>query len=250
MQIAPKLFAKPALRDSVWKGIIQSPMRKEVNGKHSFVYSDLGILMLQRVVERVTNQPLDEFLSQNFYEPLGMMTTTYKPLEHFPESQIAPTENDFSYRNQLLRGTVHDQMAAVYGGVAGHAGLFSNAYDLAILMQMNLQKGLYGDRRYFQDETLPTFAKMYDTANHRGLGWDKAPTNGESNYVASMASPTSFGHSGFTGTMVWVDPKEELVFVMLSNRVHPNAENTEINRKRIRRRVHELVYQAILKEEK
>lgn len=250
MQIAPKLFAKPALRDSVWKGIIQSPMRKEVNGKHSFVYSDLGILMLQKVVERITNQPLDEFLSQNFYEPLGMMTTTYKPLERFPESQIAPTENDFSYRNQLLRGTVHDQMAAVYGGVAGHAGLFSNAYDLAILMQMNLQKGLYGDRRYFQDETLPTFAKMYDTANHRGLGWDKAPTNGESNYVASIASPTSFGHSGFTGTMVWVDPKEELVFVMLSNRVHPNAENTEINRKRIRRRVHELVYQAILKEEK
>ena len=99
-------------------------MRKEVNGKHSFVYSDLGILVLQKVVERITNQPLDEFLSQNFYEPLGMMTTTYSPLGRFPESQIAPTENDFSYRNPLLRGTVHDQMAAVYGGVAGHAGLF------------------------------------------------------------------------------------------------------------------------------
>jgi len=250
MQIAPKLFAKPALRDSVWKGIIQSPMRKEVNGKHSFVYSDLGILMLQKVIERITNQPLDEFLSQNFYEPLGMMTTTYKPLSRFPESQIAPTENDFSYRNQLLRGTVHDQMAAVYGGVAGHAGLFSNAYDLAILMQMNLQKGLYGDRRYFQEETLPTFARMQDAANHRGLGWDKAPANGESNFVASSAAPTSFGHSGFTGTMVWVDPKEELVFVMLTNRVHPNAENTEINRKKIRRRVHEVVYQSIIKDGK
>lgn len=250
MQIAPKLFARSMLKDSVWKWVVQSPMRKEVNGKYPFVYSDLGILMVQKVIERITNQPLDEFLSQNFYEPLGMMVTGFKPLERFPESQIAPTESDFSYRNQLLRGTVHDQMAAVYGGVAGHAGLFSSAYDLAILMQMNLQKGLYGDRRYFQDETLPFFAKMADNANHRGLGWDKAPANGESNYVAASASPVSFGHSGFTGTMVWVDPKEELVFVFLSNRVYPNAENTEINRKKIRRRVHELVYQAILSNEK
>jgi beta-N-acetylhexosaminidase len=250
MQIAPKLFAKSMLKDSVWKWVVQSPMRKEVNGKYPFVYSDLGILMVQKVIERITNQPLEEFLSQNFYEPLGMMETGFKPLERFPESRIAPTESDFSYRNQLLRGTVHDQMAAVYGGVAGHAGLFSCAYDLAILMQMNLQKGLYGDRRYFQEETLPFFAKMADNANHRGLGWDKAPANGESNYVAASASPVSFGHSGFTGTMVWADPKEELVFVFLSNRVHPNAENTEINRKKIRRRVHELVYQAILSNEK
>jgi CubicO group peptidase (beta-lactamase class C family) len=246
MQIAPKLFSRPTLKDSVWKWVVQSPMRKEVNGKYPFVYSDLGILMLQKVVERVTNQSLDEFLSQNFYEPLGMMMTGFKPLERFPESQIAPTENDFSYRNQLLRGTVHDQMAAIYGGVAGHAGLFSCASDLAILMQMNLQKGLYGDRRYFQDETVPAFTNMYDNGNHRGMGWDKAPSNGESNFVAPSASPTSFGHSGFTGTMVWVEPKEELVFILLSNRVHPNAENTEINRKKIRRRIHELVYEAIL----
>ncbi len=146
---------------------------------------------------------------------------------------------------QLLRGTVHDQMAAVYGGVAGHAGLFSTAYDLAVLMQMNLQKGLYGDRRYFQDETVPLFAKMYDTAHHRGLGWDKAPIKGESSYVAPSASSSSFGHSGFTGTMVWADPKYDLVFVFLSNRVHPNAENNELNRQKIRRRVHEYVYQAI-----
>jgi beta-N-acetylhexosaminidase len=250
MQIAPKLFAKPALKDSVWKWIVQSPMRKDVNGKYPFVYSDLGILMLQKIVERVTNQPLDEFLSQNFYEPLGMMTTTFKPLERFPVAQIAPTESDFSYRNQLLRGTVHDQMAAVYGGVAGHAGLFSTAFDLAILMQMNLQKGLYGDRRYFQDETVPMFARVHDSGNHRGLGWDKAPSNKESNFVGASASSLSFGHSGFTGTMVWTDPKEELVFVMLSNRVHPNVENTEINRKKIRRRVHELVYEAIINAEK
>jgi CubicO group peptidase (beta-lactamase class C family) len=246
MQIAPKLFAKAALKDSVWKWVVQSPMKKEINGKHPYVYSDLGILMLQKVIERITNQPLDDFLTQNFYEPLGMKMTGFRPLARFTENRIAPTESDFSYRNQLLKGTVHDQMAAVYGGVAGHAGLFSCAYDLAILMQMNLQKGLYGDRRYLQEETVPLFAQLYDGANHRGLGWDKAPSSGESSYIAPSASPSSFGHSGFTGTMVWADPKEELVFVFLSNRVHPNAENTEINRKKIRRRVHELVYRAIL----
>ncbi|MCU0339970.1 MAG: serine hydrolase [Spirosomaceae bacterium] len=245
MQIAPRLFAKPALKDSVWKWVVKSPMRKETNGKYPFVYSDLGILMLQKVVEKVTNQPMEEFLQQNFYEPLGMNMTGFRPLARFPESQIAPTENDFSYRNQLLRGTVHDQMAAIYGGVAGHAGLFSCATDLAVLMQMNLQKGLYGDRRYFQETTLPLFAKMHDAANHRGLGWDKAPANRESNFVAESASDVSFGHSGFTGTMVWADPQKELVFVMLANRVHPNAENNQINRQKIRRRIHELVYQAI-----
>lgn len=245
LPIAPKLFAKAALRDSVWKWVIRSPIRKDTNGKHPFVYSDLGILMLQKVVESITQQPLDEFLQQNFYESLGMTMTRFRPLGHFPESQIAPTENDFAYRNQLLRGTVHDQMAAVYGGVAGHAGLFSCAYDLAILMQMNLQKGLYGDRRYFQEETVPFFAKTFDSANHRGLGWDKAPANRESNFVAESASDISFGHSGFTGTMVWADPQEELVFVMLSNRVHPNADNNQINRQKIRRRIHEMVYQAI-----
>ncbi len=252
MQIAPKLFAKAALKDSVWKWIVQSPIsnKKDANGHHPFVYSDLGILMLQKVVERVTNQPLDEFLQQNFYEPLGMMQTGFKSLERFPESQIAPTESDFSYRNQLLRGTVHDQMAAVYGGVAGHAGLFSCAYDLAILMQMNLQKGLYGDRRYFQEETIPMFSKMYDSVHHRGLGWDKAPAKGESAFVAPSASASSFGHSGFTGTMVWADPQYDLVFVFLSNRVHPNAENNEINRQKIRRRIHEYVYQAIVTDEK
>ncbi|WP_428654681.1 glycoside hydrolase family 3 N-terminal domain-containing protein [Runella sp.] len=252
MQIAPKLFGKPALKDSVWKWIIQSPLtnKRDPGGHYSYVYSDLGILMLQKIVERVSNQPLDEFLQQNFYEPLGMMQTGFKSLERFPETQIAPTESDFSYRNQLLRGTVHDQMAAVYGGVAGHAGLFTNAFDLAILMQMNLQKGLYGDRRYFQDATVPLFTKLYDTANHRGLGWDKAPSNHESSYVTPSASAASFGHSGFTGTMVWVDPKYDLVFVFLSNRVHPSAENNEINRQKIRRRVHEYVYQAIVSDGK
>ena len=247
LQVAPKLFAKNALKDSVWQWVVQSPLtnRRIQGGGFPFVYSDLGILMLQKVIERVTSQPMNDFLKQNFYEPLGMNMTGFCPLEYFPESQIAPTENDFKFRNQLIRGTVHDQMAAVLGGVSGHAGLFSCAQDLAILMQMNLQKGLYGNRRYFQNETVPFFARTYDEANHRGLGWDKAPADGQSNYVAASASGVSFGHSGFTGTMVWADPAQELVFVLLSNRVYPRADNNEINRQKIRSQIQEAVYEAI-----
>jgi beta-N-acetylhexosaminidase len=247
MQIAPKLFAKSSLSDSVWKWVRQSPLtnRKHKDGSFPFIYSDLGILILQKIVERVANQPMHDFLKQNFYEPLGMNLTGFCPLESFPVSQIAPTENDYRFRNQLLRGTVHDQMAAILGGLAGHAGLFSCAQDLAVLMQMNLQKGYYGNRRYFQNETVPTFARLYDETSHRGLGWDKAPTDASSNYVAASASSSSFGHSGFTGTMVWADPAQELVFVMLSNRVHPRADNNEINRQKTRKQIQEIVYEAI-----
>jgi len=252
MQVAPKLFAKYALSDSVWKWVVQSPLtnRRVQGGGFPFIYSDLGILMLQKVVERITNQPLNDFMKQNFYEPLGMNMTGFCPLAYFPQSQIAPTENDFRFRNQLLRGTVHDQMAAVLGGVSGHAGLFSCAQDLVVLMQMNLQKGLYGNRRYFQNETVPFFARTHDDANHRGLGWDKAPADGQSNYVAAAASGVSFGHSGFTGTMVWADPAQELVFVLLSNRVYPRADNNEINRQKTRRQIQEAVYEAISYEAK
>ncbi|TAG70687.1 MAG: glycoside hydrolase, partial [Runella slithyformis] len=248
MQVAPKLFAKQALRDSVWKWVVRSPLtnRRGQGASYPFIYSDLGILLLQKVVERVANQPLNDFLKQNFYEPLGMGLTGFCPLSYFLPSQIAPTENDYKFRNQLLRGTVHDQMAAILGGVAGHAGLFSCAQDLAVLMQMNLQKGLYGNRRYFQPQTVPFFARTYDEPNHRGLGWDKAPADGESNYVAESASEASFGHSGFTGTMVWADPAEELVFVLLSNRVNPRADNNEMNRQKIRKQVQEAVYEAII----
>ena len=136
-------------------------------------------------------------------------------------------------------------MAAVLGGVSGHAGLFGTAFDLAVLMQMNLQSGLYGDRSYLQSKTLSEFTDLYDNINHRGLGWDKAPLDKESNYVAPSASKSSFGHSGFTGTMVWADPEQELVFIFLSNRVYPRADNNELNRQKIRKIIHEIVYRAI-----
>jgi beta-N-acetylhexosaminidase len=248
LQIAPKLFAKMSLRDSVWKWIGVSPLmnRRAKNGQYPFNYSDLGLVVLQKTIERITKKTIDIYLQDNFYVPLQMTMTGYNPLSRFSEKQIAPTENDYSFRYQLLQGTAHDQMAAVVGGISGHAGLFSNVTDLAQLMQMNLQKGSYAGKRYFKPETLSYFNTLYDEANHRGLGWDKAPTNRESNYVAPSASRSGFGHSGFTGTMVWADPEQELVFVFLSNRVYPRADNNELNRQKIRAKIHESVYQSII----
>ncbi|NIJ55418.1 glycoside hydrolase family 3 N-terminal domain-containing protein [Dyadobacter arcticus] len=248
LQVAPKLFAKAALRDSVWKWVIESPMnnRKDRSGSYGFLYSDLGFLTLQKVVERVTGQPLNIFVAANIYEPLGLAYLGFNPLKRFPEKQIAPTENDYRFRGQLLQGTVHDQMAAIVGGVAGHAGLFGTARDLAILFQMNLWKGNYAGKRYFEQPTVPFFSRIYDESHHRGLGWDKAPADGNSSYVSSQASVNSFGHTGFTGTMVWIDPEEDLMFIFLSNRVNPDAENTSITTQRTRRKIQDIVYSSLL----
>lgn len=247
MQVAPKLFARPALKDSVWKWVVKSPMnsRKEKGGTYGYVYSDLGFLTLQKIVEKVSGQPLDVFVSANIYEPLGLGYLGFNPLRRFSEKQIAPTEQDYRFRSQLLQGTVHDQMAAIQGGISGHAGLFGPATDLAVLCQMNLWKGKYGGTRFYETGTVPLFSRLYDDSHHRGLGWDKAPADGNSSFVSGQASVNSFGHTGFTGTMIWVDPEEDLIFVFLSNRVHPDAENNAITTQRIRRRIHDAVYSSL-----
>jgi beta-N-acetylhexosaminidase len=247
LQVAPKLFAKGALRDSVWKWVVQSPMnnRKERAG-YGYLYSDLGFLTLQKIVEKITGQPLDIFVSSNIYEPLGLSYLGFNPLRRFSEKQIAPTEQDYRFRGQLLQGTVHDQMAAVVGGVSGHAGLFGTARDLAVLLQMNLWKGNYGGTTFYQPATVPLFSRVYDESHHRGLGWDKAPRDGNSSYVSAQASVNSFGHTGFTGTMVWVDPEEDLVFIFLSNRVNPDPENTNITTQRTRRKIQDVVYSSLI----
>lgn len=248
LQVAPKLYAKGAMRDSVWKWVIESPMnnRKDRSGSYGYLYSDLGFLTLQKIVEKVTGQPLDIFVAANIYEPLGLAHLGFNPLRRFSEKQIAPTEQDYRFRSQLLQGTVHDQMAAVVGGVAGHAGLFGTARDLAVLFQMNLWKGSYAGRRFYENATVPMFSRLYDESHHRGLGWDKAPADGNSSYVSPQASVNSFGHTGFTGTMVWVDPEEDLVFVFLSNRVNPDPENTAITTQRTRRKIQDVVYSSLI----
>jgi beta-N-acetylhexosaminidase len=251
LQIAPTLWAVPALKDSVWKWVVQSPLSRKVeaDGKPSFVYSDLSFLMLQKVVERVSKQPLDKFVEREIYQPLGLKSLTFTPLQKLLNPHCAPTEQDTYFRNQLLVGTVHDQMAAVQGGISGHAGLFGNAHDIAKLLQMDLQRGLYGGTRILQPLTVPYFTQTLSNRSHRSLGWDKpnAESTGSS-YLAPQASAQSFGHTGFTGNVVWVDPAEDLVFVFLSNRLYPTGGNNAINTTRLRRRIHEIVYGALRKE--
>ncbi|MFN8353507.1 MAG: glycoside hydrolase family 3 N-terminal domain-containing protein [Spirosomataceae bacterium] len=247
--VADSLYAAPVVRDSVWKWLIKSPLtnKREKDGKFGYIYSDLGLIMLQQIVERITSQPLDMFVHQNFYEPLGMSRTSFNPLTHgFFKNEVAPTENDKAFRQVELRGTVQDQQAAMLGGVSGHAGLFSTASDLAILMQMNLQLGYYGGHRYFLPSTVPFFSKEQTNSNHRGLGWDRKPENEDGNsYISPKTSSSAFGHSGYTGTLVWADPEKELVLIFLSNRVHPSASNTKINSLKVRRRVMDAVYEAM-----
>ncbi len=247
-QVAPNLYTRATTKDSVWKWVIKSPLssKRDKAGNYAYVYSDLGLIMLWHVVETITKQPMETFLAQHFYEPLGMGRTGFNPLRRgIPAYDVAPTENDLVFREAQLRGTVHDQNAALQGGVSGHAGLFSDVGELAILMQMNLQRGSYGGRQYLQPATVPFFTKNYTTRSDRGLGWDRRPADGESVYISALASERAFGHSGFTGTLVWADPDQDLVFIFLSNRVYPDASNTLINSHRIRRRVMDAVYQAI-----
>jgi beta-glucosidase-like glycosyl hydrolase/CubicO group peptidase (beta-lactamase class C family) len=256
LQVAQNIYARPSLRDSLWKWTVASEMdnkHKNKDGTYDYVYSDLDFYTMKSICERLTNQEIDKFMTQNFYQPLGLKTMMFNPLDKFPADSIAPTEREKVFRRQLIRGTVHDPGAAMMGGVSGHAGLFSNAMDLAILMQMNLQNGAYGGRHYFQEPTVPVFVKNYNKGNRRGLGWDKpepagsANRNGNASYVSDFASRNSFGHSGFTGTVVWADPDEKVVFVLLSNRVNPmGGENVKITKQAVRRQIQDLVYKSII----
>ena len=242
--VAPGLYGSQAMKDSVWSWIIQSRMaEKPPRTPYPYRYSDLGLMIMQHIVERLLNQPLDDFLHQNFYEPLGAYTTRFNPLDNFPVQTIAPTEIDKIYRKKLIAGTVHDERAAMMGGVSGHAGLFSNASDLAKLGQMLLQEGYYGGYHYYKPETVRLFStKMYK--GRRAIGWDR-PVQSEWNSPTSLtASPLTFGHTGFTGTCMWIDPEFDLVYIFLSNRVYPDR-STRLNTTNIRSRIQDVIYQSI-----
>lgn len=245
-QVSEGLFTTEAMQDSLWTWVKSSKLRDKIARKpYDYKYSDMGYYLLKKMIEQIINQPIDEFLQQNFYDPMGLTTLGYLPLCNFPLSRIAPTERDDYFRNTLVYGMVHDQGAALCGGVAGHAGLFSNAIDLAKMMQMHLQDGTYGEVGFFQPGTIERFTqKQYET-NRRGIGWDK-PAVGEPNGPTSeFASPKTFGHTGFTGTAVWADPEFDLIYVFLSNRIHPDANNSKLIKNNIRTRIQDVIYESI-----
>ena len=242
LQVAEGIYTQPSMRDSVWKWLIQTP----VQANPRFQYSDLGLMILQKVVEKLTNQPLDNYVGDTFFKPLGMNHTLFNPTNYFSKERIAPTEQENTFRGRLIQGTVHDPNAALMGGVAGHAGLFSNALDLAKLFQMNLQNGQYGGQQFFKPNTVRYFSQRASGRSHRGLGWDKPdPANpgNVGNIIASTASSSTFGHSGFTGTAGWIDPDRQLIFIFLSNRIYPTV-NNRLMALKIRQRIHEVVNEA------
>lgn len=244
-QIAPNLFGSTHLKDSLWRWTLESNLlEKPARTPYSFRYSDLGPWILYMLAEKLLNQPIDEFLRQNIYEPIGAWTTGYLPLDRFDVSLIAPTEKDTIFRKGLVAGTVHDERAAMLGGVAGHAGLFSNAGDVAKLGQMLLQKGYYGGHQYFRPETIDLFTKKQFKPSRRGLGWDKPIQSDWTSPTSLSASSETYGHTGFTGTCIWIDPEFNLVYVFLSNRVNPGR-GSKFNSANIRTRIQEVIYQSM-----
>jgi beta-N-acetylhexosaminidase len=245
--VADNLYAAQSMKDSLWQWIIHSKVReKPPRTPYDYRYSDMGFYMLQHLAERLLNQPIEDFLSQNLYEPLGASSLGYLPLQRFQSRNIAPTEKDKLFRKSLLTGYVHDQGAAMQGGVAGHAGLFGNALDLAKLGQLWLNNGSYGGLQYFKPETIKFFIPKQYEGSRRGLGWDKRDFGNESvNPTSKYASAATFGHTGFTGTCIWVDPEHDLVYIFLSNRVHPDMNNNKLLSMSIRPRIHDVVYESI-----
>ncbi|MEL7120711.1 MAG: serine hydrolase [Bacteroidota bacterium] len=186
---------------------------------------------------------MDALSKFSYYNPLGLRYSTFNPSKYYNKERLVPTQWDKRWRHQLVHGHVHDETAALMGGVAGHAGLFSTAEDLAVIFQMLLDGGTYGDRVYLSPETIKKFTGK-QRGSSRGIGFDK-PNRSNESAVAKSASPATFGHTGFTGTCVWADPDEDLIFIFLSNRIHPYIKNPLMYRQETRRRIHQVVYDAL-----
>jgi CubicO group peptidase (beta-lactamase class C family) len=206
-------------------------------------YSDVNFLLLQQVVEEVSGQPLDNYLQQYFYDRMGLHRLQFRPGLQIPEEEIVPTEKDKKWRKQVVRGEVHDESALLLGGVAGHAGLFSNARDLAVVFQMLLNQGNYGGQQYLQPATIDKFTSR-NGYNYRGFGFDRLAGHSKS-LQAYGASKETFGHTGFTGTCVWADPDNDLVFIFLSNRIYPDKYNNKLQKLGLREHIHKVIYQSL-----
>jgi len=244
VKVAENLYIRKSYKDSIYKYIKEIDQRE----KEGYKYSDLGYYLFKEALEEKYGKPLNVLAEKEFYNSLGADRMTYLPIEKFKKSEIVPSEKDDYYRNQLVHGYVHDMGAAMLGGVGGHAGLFANANDVAKMMQMYLQKGFYGGRRYLNAETVDTFNARYyaDKKNRRGLGFDKPQLNPDIKSTCGCVSEESFGHSGFTGTYAWADPKTEIVYVFLSNRTYPTANNRGLIRENIRTEIQQIIQDAII----
>jgi beta-glucosidase-like glycosyl hydrolase/CubicO group peptidase (beta-lactamase class C family) len=243
IKVADDLYLRSDYLDTINKLIADAPQREELQYK----YSGLPFYLFKDYLEKEYKRPLDQLDHDFFYGPLGATTLTYNPLNKFDKSLIVPTELDTVFRHQLLHGTVHDEGAAMLGGVSGNAGLFANSNDVAKMMQMYLQKGYYGGKSYFKPETIDKFNHRYfeEKGVRRGLAFDK-PQLDDSMATCGCVSFKSFGHSGYTGTYTFVDPETEILYVFMSNRVYPTRENRKLFDQDIRTKVQGLIQEAII----
>ena len=245
VRVAENLYMRKDYIDTMYKKILDSKLGPE--GK--YVYSDNDFIFLGRIVEALSGLTLDNYVAKYFYNPMGLTSTGFKPLEKFNINRIAPTENEKYFRMQHLHGDVHDPGAAMFGEVAGHAGLFSDVGDLAAIMQMLLNGGTFNGRRYINEETIKLFTAYNSSVSRRGFGYDKPEKDNETStepYPCKYASPLTFGHTGYTGTCVWADPKYNIVYIFLSNRVNPDGgDNSKLSKMRIRANIQDAIYKAI-----
>lgn len=244
IRVAEGLYLRDDWNDTMMQRILKSPL----TARGKYVYSDNDFIFLGKIVEQVSGLSLDEFVQRNFYRPLGMYSTGFKPRDRFAVNSLVPTETEKHFRQQTTRGDVHDEGASLFGGVAGHAGLFSNAYDLSILYQMLLNGGIFQGKRVLNPATIRLFTDYQEKGSRRGLGFDKPERDNDTRkdpYPSWLASSSTFGHTGFTGTCVWVDPARELVYIFLSNRVYPTRDNGKLSSLSIRSRIQDAIIEGV-----
>ncbi|RLD64397.1 MAG: serine hydrolase [Bacteroidetes bacterium] len=244
VKVCDSLYILNTYRDSIYRSIVDSSLREE-NG---YKYSDLGYYFLYQIIEQITKKPLQDYVSQTFYKPLGANKICYNPIGFFKRDEIVPTQNDTTFRKQLLHGYVHDPGAAMLGGVAGHAGLFTNANDLAKVAQMFLQKGKYAEEKYLKSRTVKYFTSCpyCNKGNRRGIGFDKPEMDfTKEGPTDHCVSSKSYGHTGFTGTMMWIDPQNQTIYIFLSNRINPNQDNHKLVEMNVRTNIQKAFYDAL-----
>ncbi|MFT3902824.1 MAG: glycoside hydrolase family 3 N-terminal domain-containing protein [Niabella sp.] len=244
-QVASNLYIRDDWKDTIWNRILASAVIPQ--GK-KYEYSDNDFWFLGKIVETLTGKTLDAYVRDTFYLPMHMYTTGFHPLQRMDKQLVVPTERENGFRNQLLQGTVHDEGAALGGGVAGHAGLFSTAFDLGKMYQMLLNGGELNGQRFLNWETIRHFTTYQSPISHRAYGFDKPDKDNATNsdpYPSRLASQQAFGHTGFTGTCVWADPRYNIVYVFLSNRVNPTRNNPRLQSLRIRNKIQDAIYRGL-----
>lgn len=243
-EVAKNMYVHDSFKDTIMQEIKKSKLRNR--GK--YLYSCVNFILLQKVVEAQSGMPLDQFLQSGFLDGLRLSHTAYNPLKKIDSLLIVPTENDQFLRRQLLRGYVHDEAAAFQGGVSGNAGLFSNANDLAKILQLYLNGGSYGGTSFISEATCKLFTRTKSSTSRRGLGFDKPDTNDVRKSPCGELTPGSvYGHTGYTGTCFWVDPENEMIYIFLSNRVNPTRVNSKLFSLNIRTRIQDVLYKSLQK---